>query len=102
MRNILRAMTERHLNKVLTPASIPNELLSAAKATDQNDSFEADVAKLLVRKIELLTRDNPGMSLRKLATDLKISRSTLMRKLAQANDFGLLNVELQNRLAVSN
>lgn len=95
LRNTLRVMTEKSVNRILTPAGIPAELLQSAKSVPEETDFEYAVLQLLVGKMEAYSRVHPKASLRSLAKYLKLSRSTLSRKLARARQRGVLPEALE-------
>ena len=99
LRNCLRAMTECHADKVLTPTTIPKDIRdtltgdkpNTKKDTTKNlqlsfdsaDSLVYDdlVDQLLIKLILKVTRTNAVPSLRKLAAELGMVRTTLGNRL---------------------
>lgn len=103
LRNCLRAMTENHHQKILSPMSIPGRILSLYSpnennkdATHQNSnsvqitlqneqgilfSFEEMSAELLKSVIDYKRKIDGKINITKLSEELKISRSTLQSKI---------------------
>lgn len=101
LRNCLRAMTECHAEKVLTPTTIPKQIRDSISenSTSQlqnkkdkncisiewdpysNPSFEELVDQLLIKVISQSTKHEPINSLRKLAQEIGMVRTTLSNRL---------------------
>lgn len=113
LRNCLRAMTELHVNRILTPMSIPPRVWDQyyeASSSDKKVAPPSTLAMLLpgdpegsldyahwsdVLLLELARRAAGGkqMSLRQLAQIIGISRSTLSVRLRQLLESGLVTFE---------
>ncbi|MDA9951471.1 sigma 54-interacting transcriptional regulator [Oligoflexaceae bacterium] len=101
LRNTMRAMTEHQRDGILSATSIPvNCVGSSLRKTSASvsETFESSVQKMMVQNIKSIAEENPGISLRKMADKLSISRSTLVRKIQSAHQSGLISAELADRL----
>jgi len=109
LRNCMRAMTESHLDGLLTPQSIPKKYLERlcqsattenrvapnAKSDEQQldvpeSDFEALVQTSLAEHLRKRVAGGRRTSLRRLATELRMSRTTLGHRVQQLAATGML------------
>lgn len=117
LRNCLRAMTEYHVDKLLTPLAIPARVLSQQDAAEEPlqasdgspvtggqvsftveftplEKFEDAEDRLLLGAIEWLVQRHGGkVSLRGLSRDLGIARSSLSDRCRRLSVKGLISFE---------
>ncbi len=126
LRNCLRAMTEFHIDKELTPLSIPEHILSNMDARDEQEAqskksgkaaanasikdsivlkldpnnpldFEHLSDSLLLEVTKILFETHGKLSLRKVSLLIGISRSTLSSKMKNLVKKGLIDVKELNK-----
>ena len=109
LRNVLRAMTERQMNRVLWPTAIPREFLEAismqvgrqpsgdtisvAVGAD-SFSYEAAEEQFLASIIKWLADSEPNMTINRLQHRMGLSRSTLRRRIPELIQKGLIPDDL--------
>jgi DNA-binding NtrC family response regulator len=111
LRNCLRAMTESHINRFLSPQAIPDNYLRQAcltsnlaitpdaaekveldecEAVREDADFEELIQKTLAGHLRRRVSGGRRTSIRRLATELRMSRTTLGHRVQQLATTGML------------
>lgn len=107
LRSCLRAMTAYHVDKMLVPSGLPDWFWDAYKDDSENreqshdlpdkslqinfsQGYESATEELLVVMMRELSKQPGNHSLRKMADNLKLPKSTLANKIRKCVDHGVI------------